>query len=69
MGKLPCGCEVQRGEPVPTEVLKQHYEHTVACLLFWEIIYRKGSSESTLILSEARQEVIKAIEALYPEAI
>ena len=69
MANLPCGCEVKRGEPVPLETLKAHYEHTVACLLFWEIIYRKGASQRTFTLSRAREGIIEAIQAFYPEVL
>ena len=67
---LSCGCEMIGGGPVSLATLKAHYKHTFEVLLFWEIMYRKGSTpnENKLKLSQARISLIEAIDELYPEA-
>lgn len=67
---LSCGCEIVGGAPVSLETLRAHYKHTFEVLLFWEIMYRKGNTpnENKLKLSQARIDLIEAIDELYPEA-
>lgn len=67
---LCCGCEMTPSEPVSLETIKAHYKHTFEVLLFWELMYRRGSTpnENKLKLSQARIDLIEAIDALYPEA-
>lgn len=69
-GKLSCGCEIRAGEPLPAFVVKAHYKHTFEALLFWEIIHRKGKPQTDdhIKLSEARIDLLNAIDTLYPEA-
>jgi len=66
---LCCGCEMIGGSPVSMETLKAHYKHTFEVLLFWELMHRKGAIPSdNLKLSQARINLIEAIDELYPEA-
>ena len=67
---LSCGCEIKAGVPVSPETLKAHYKHTFEALLFWELIFRKGQDlpDERLKLSQARIDLIDAIDKLFPEA-
>lgn len=68
---LSCGCEIQGGAPVTPEMLKAHYKHTFEALLFWELLHRPQNPldpEKRIKLSEARLNLINAIDELYPEA-
>ena len=68
---LACGCEVRGGMPVSKEMAQAHLKHTMEALFLWEIMRRPGdnpASEAKLRLSQARIEIIEAIEELYPEA-
>ncbi len=66
---LCCGCEITPGAPVTPDTLKQHYLHTIQVLLFWELLGRQATPETAdkLGLSQARTDLMKAIESLYPE--
>lgn len=64
---LSCGCNIQGGAPVSPETVKQHYKHTFEALLFWELI-RTTQTDAHFALSEARINLINAIDALYPWA-
>lgn len=66
---LSCGCEIFPSAPVSLETLRAHYKHTFEVLVFWEIMYRWGSApnEDKLKLSQARIDLIEAIDKLYPE--
>lgn len=66
---LSCGCEVRGGMLVSPDMLKDHYKHTFEALLFWELIMRPGRDPiATSKLSQARIDLINAIDELYPEA-
>jgi len=66
---LSCGCEFRGGMPVNTELLKAHYKHTMEAILFWELIMKPGRDPmATVKLSQARIDLLKAIDELYPEA-
>lgn len=67
---LACGCEFNPGVPVTHETLRAHYGHTMEALLFWELMRRKDvtQDERHLKLSQARVDVLEAIDTLYPEA-
>lgn len=66
---LSCGCEFRGGMPVTKELLKAHLKHTMEALFFWEMIMRPGRDPiATAKLSQARIDLIGAIEELYPEA-
>ena len=67
---LCCGCEMVAGAPVSLETIKAHYKHTFEVLLFWELMHRRGRTpnENKLKLSQARIDLIEAIDELYPEA-
>ena len=65
---LSCGCQFRGGMPVGTELLKVHLKHTIEVILFWELIMRPGRDPmATAKLSQARIDLINAIEELYPE--
>jgi len=65
---LSCGCNFSGGMPVTTELMKAHMKHTMEAILFWEMIMRPGRDpEATMKLSQARIDLIDAIEDLYPE--
>lgn len=69
---LSCGCEMRAGSPVSPETIKAHYKHTFESVLFWELILRRGPSgdpkrQDKTKLSEARINLLNAIEELYPE--
>lgn len=65
-----CGCEVIAGQPIPYEIIRAHYKHTMEAILFWELIFRKGTdiSDARLELSEARIALMEAIDKMFPEA-
>ena len=66
---LSCGCEIKGGMPVTQEMLKAHYKHTFEALLFWELIMQPGRDPlATIKLSEARINLMNAIDELYPGA-
>jgi len=68
---LSCGCEIERGQPVPPELLKTHYKHTLDAIIFWDLICRLQTpvdSEKALKLSQAGIDLTKAIDELFPEA-
>lgn len=73
---LSCGCEISPGGPVSLETLKAHYKHTIECLLFWELLKQKNQNPEArysidspnMKLSQARIDLIEAINELYPEA-
>lgn len=67
---LSCGCNFQAGAPISQETLKEHYKHTLEAIIFWELIIDKGKpqGEANLKLSEARIDLINAIDTLYPSA-
>lgn len=67
---LSCGCEIKGGMAVPKAMIQAHYKHTIEALLFWEIMVRPGEdrvSEARHKLSQARIDLVDAIEELYPE--
>ena len=65
---LSCGCEFRGGMPVTEELLKAHLKHTMEAIFFWEMIRRTGRDPlATMKLSQARIDLINAIEELYPE--
>ena len=65
---LSCGCEFRGGMPVTEELLKTHLKHTTEAIFFWELIRRPGRDPlATMKLSQARIDLINAIEELYPE--
>ena len=65
-----CGCEVYPGQPIPYETIRAHYKHTMEAILFWELIQRKGTDlvDARLKLSQARIDLIEAIDKMFPEA-
>lgn len=73
---LSCGCEIRAGKPVTPETLKAHYKHTLECLVFWELLRspsedpeaRYKVDSPNMKLSQARIDLISAIDELYPEA-
>ena len=67
---LACGCEIKPGVPLTQEEVQTHYKHTFEALLFWELMRRQGTiqDERHLKLSQARIDLIDAIDELYPEA-
>ncbi|GAH48818.1 unnamed protein product [marine sediment metagenome] len=67
---LACGCEIKFGVPVTLEMLRVHYKHTMEAILFWELMHRAASpqDERHFKLSQARIDLLEAIDALYPEA-
>jgi hypothetical protein len=66
---LCCGCEFRGGMNVSRETIKAHYKHTFEVLLFWEMLHRIPpiDPERTMKLSQARIDLIDAIDELYPE--
>ncbi|GAJ15149.1 unnamed protein product [marine sediment metagenome] len=66
---LACGCEIRGGEPVSLDTIRAHYKHTFEALLFWELLRRpeKPDHELKMKLSQARIDLIEAIDKLYPE--
>lgn len=67
---LSCGCEMKPGMPFTLEALQAHYKHTIEALMYWELMHRQGviQDERHLKLSQARIDLLEAIDALYPEA-
>ena len=66
---LSCGCEFRGGRAITPELLRAHMKHTMEAIFFWEMIMRPGRDPlATLKLSQARIDLINAIEELYPEA-
>lgn len=67
---LACGCEIKGGMALTREEIQAHYKHTFETLLFWELMRRKDvpQDERHIKLSQARIDLIDAIEELYPEA-
>ena len=67
---LCCGCEFRGGMNVTPETLRAHYKHTFEVLLFWEMLHRAFETDPmrTMKLSQARIDLIEAIDELYPEA-
>ena len=73
---LSCGCEIVPGAPVRPETLQAHYKHTIECLLFWELLVNPGKSSEeryspdspNMKLSQARIDLLEALDQLYPEA-
>lgn len=66
---LSCGCDFRGGMAVTPELLKAHLKHTMEAIFFWEMIMRLGRDPiDTMKLSQARVDLIDAIEELYPEA-
>ena len=65
-----CGCEIIGGEPISPVTIKAHYKHTMEALIFWELLRRPGTPQGDdhIALSQARINLIKAIDKLYPEA-
>lgn len=71
MSTLSCGCELFGGAPVSPETLKAHYKHTFETVLFWELLCRPfnpSNTDSKLKLSQARIDLINAIDELFPGA-
>lgn len=68
--RFRCGCKVETGQPIPYETIREHYEHTMEALLFWELIFRKGQDlfDDKTKLSEARIALMEAIDKMFPEA-
>lgn len=65
---LSCGCEMRGGMPITPGILEAHYKHTFEALLFWELIMRPGADEELgFLLTKARINYIKALEAKFPE--
>lgn len=67
---LACGCVIEGGMPVSREGVKEHYKHTMEALFFWELLHRPDTppGEDHLKLSQARIDMLDAIDKLYPEA-
>ena len=68
---LACGCDIRGGMAVSNEMVQAHLKHTMEVLFVWEIMHRPGddpASDARLKLSQARIDIIEAIEELYPEA-
>jgi len=67
---LACGCAIMPGVLLTREEVQTHYKHTFEALLFWELMRRQGTiqDERHLKLSQARIDLIDAIDELYPEA-
>lgn len=38
MGNMYCGCGLLAGGPILVADLERHQEHTMECLLYWELI-------------------------------
>lgn len=71
LGKLACGCEFRGGMAVTPAMVKAHYKHTFEALLFWELMHRSSEdpvNEARVKLSQARIDLLEAIDKLYPEA-
>ena len=68
---LPCGCEIKGGDQVPLEMLKQHHEHTMGAMLFWELLIRLGVTQDCGpdSLAVKRVEYLKALQKAFPEVI
>lgn len=68
---LCCGCEIHPGGPIDQRTLKEHYKHTIEVLLFWELMRQKQESEVWLEgkarLSQARIDILRIIDTLYPQ--
>lgn len=60
MGKTHCGCTVAPGMTLTVDDLERHYQHTMECLLYWEIILgtasdptvREKASEARIAIGE-----------------
>ena len=68
---LSCGCEIKPGIPITAGTLQAHYKHTIEAILFWELMHRQGDTplnDARLKLSQARIDLVEAIDELYPEA-
>ncbi|MBA7648709.1 hypothetical protein ES703_56497 [subsurface metagenome] len=67
---LSCGCELKAGAPIDYVTLRAHYRHTLEALVFWELIFRKDQdlSEGRMKLSQARFDLFRVIDELFPEA-
>lgn len=67
---LACGCEIRGGGPVSPETIKKHYKHTMEAIFFWELLRRPDTpqGEDRMKLSQARMDLLDAIDKLYPEA-
>lgn len=66
---LSCGCEVEAGEPIPYETIRAHFKHTMEALIFWELIFRKGTDlvDARVKLSQARIDFLDTVEEMFPE--
>lgn len=73
---LSCGCELRGGMEVSLEMLKEHYKHTFEALMFWELLMKPSLSPEerykidgpNMKLSQARIDILEAIDKLYPDA-
>jgi hypothetical protein len=63
---LPCGCEI-KGEPVPAGKLKEHWEHTIAAMLFWESVIRPNPSCGNSDLAVKRSEYLRSLCKAFPQ--
>jgi len=66
---LPCGCE-SKGEPVPVEKLREHWEHTLLTMLFWELTLRPGANSTSITEASVaikRTEYLRALCKAFPE--
>jgi len=69
MTKLACGCNFGPDWPFTREEIQEHFKHTMEALFVWELLHRRGvpQGDDHMKLSQARIDVIDAIEKLYPE--
>ncbi|MBA7559921.1 hypothetical protein ES708_01539 [subsurface metagenome] len=67
---LACGCSFRPGEPLDLDQLKAHYKHTMEAIVIWELLRRPGQPQGDdhIKLSQARIDLLEAIDKLYPEA-
>ena len=73
MGRLTCGCNIDPGWPVTSEVVKAHKEHTLHALFFWDLILHrnptKEQQEAREKLQEARIAYQEALDKAYPDKV
>jgi UDP-glucose 4-epimerase len=64
-----CGCKIQAGQTVSVEEARAHFKHTYEAIFVWEIMMRRevDLSEMKAKLSQARADLLSAIEELFPE--
>ena len=62
---LVCGCRMTGGMPVSEEMLQEHYQHTLQCMLYWELVMG-ADADKKLKLSMARIAYFDALQDLHP---